>query len=132
GGLARGPAGVGVRGRVPPGGAACGADVVAVPAARWERFEAFLWETTSLLVLGEGESLVVDPAITAEEVAAISARAVELGAPVRQVLITHGDWDHVCGIGGGPAAVVAVGAGAGGEGAARAGPRAGPRAARGG
>jgi hydroxyacylglutathione hydrolase len=76
---------------------------------RWERFEAFLWETTSLLVVGESESLVVDPAITKDEVAAISARAAELGAPVGQVLITHGDWDHVCGIGGFPDAAVAMG-----------------------
>jgi glyoxylase-like metal-dependent hydrolase (beta-lactamase superfamily II) len=76
---------------------------------RWERFEAFLWETTSLLVVGDGESLVVDPAITADEVAGIARRAEELGAPVRHVLITHGDWDHVCGIGGFPDAVVAMG-----------------------
>jgi len=79
-----------------------------VPAGRWERFEAFLWETTSLLVVGEEESLVVDPAITAEEVAGIGCRADELGAPVRHVLITHGDWDHVCGIGGFPEATVAM------------------------
>lgn len=76
---------------------------------RWERFEGFLWETTSLLVLGERESLVVDPAITSDEVAGIAARAQELGAPVGQVLITHGDWDHVCGIGAFPEAVVAMG-----------------------
>ncbi len=75
----------------------------------WERFEAFLWNTTSLLVLAEGESLVVDPAISADEVARIGRRALELAAPVRHVLITHGDWDHVCGIGGFPDAVVAMG-----------------------
>jgi hydroxyacylglutathione hydrolase len=80
-----------------------------VPRPRWERFEAFLWETTSLLVVGEGESVVVDPAITADEVAAIGRRADELGAPVRHALITHGDWDHVCGIGGLPKATVAMG-----------------------
>lgn len=75
----------------------------------WERFEASLWSTTSLLVLAAGESLVVDPAITAEEVAGIDRRALELGVPVRHVLITHGDWDHVCGIGAFPDAVVAMG-----------------------
>jgi glyoxylase-like metal-dependent hydrolase (beta-lactamase superfamily II) len=80
-----------------------------VPTPRWERFEAFLWETTSLLVVGETESLVVDPAISADEVAGIGSRAVELGAPVRHVLITHGDWDHVCGIAGFPEAVAAMG-----------------------
>jgi hydroxyacylglutathione hydrolase len=72
------------------------------------RFEGFLWETTSVLVLGKGESLVVDPAISADEVAGIARRALELGSPVRHVLITHGDWDHVCGIGGFPEAVVTM------------------------
>lgn len=51
----------------------------------------------------------MDPAISADEVAAIGRRALHLGAPVHHVLITHGDWDHVCGIGGLPDAVVAMG-----------------------
>ena len=75
----------------------------------WERFEAFLWRTSSLLVHAEGESLVVDPAISVDEVGGIGRRALELAAPVRHVLITHGDWDHVCGVGGFPDAVVATG-----------------------
>jgi glyoxylase-like metal-dependent hydrolase (beta-lactamase superfamily II) len=80
---------------------------VATPG--WERFEGFLWETTSLLVFAQGESLAVDPAISADEVAGIRHRALELGAPVRHVLITHADWDHVCGIGGFPDVEVAMG-----------------------
>jgi hydroxyacylglutathione hydrolase len=80
---------------------------VATPG--WERFEGFLWKTTSLLVFAQGESLAVDPAISADEVAGIGRRGLELGAPVRHVLITHGDWDHVCGIGGFPDAQVAMG-----------------------
>jgi hydroxyacylglutathione hydrolase len=80
-----------------------------VPRPGWERFEGFLWKTTSLLVFAHGESLAVDPAISADEVAAIGRRGQELGAPVRHVLITHGDWDHVCGIGGFPDADVAMG-----------------------
>jgi glyoxylase-like metal-dependent hydrolase (beta-lactamase superfamily II) len=75
----------------------------------WERFEACLWRTTSLLVLADGESLAVDPAITTDEVVGIDRRGLELGAPVRHVLITHGDWDHVCGIGAFPHATVAMG-----------------------
>jgi glyoxylase-like metal-dependent hydrolase (beta-lactamase superfamily II) len=75
----------------------------------WERFEGFLWKTTSLLVLAQGQSLVVDPAISESEVARIDRRALELDAPVRHVLITHGDWDHVCGVGGFPNAVVVMG-----------------------
>ena len=75
----------------------------------WERVEGFLWKTTSLLVFAQGESLAVDPAISADEVDGIGRRGLELGAPVRHVLITHGDWDHVCGIGGLPDAEVAMG-----------------------
>jgi hydroxyacylglutathione hydrolase len=80
---------------------------VATPG--WERFEGFLWKTTSLLLFADGESLAVDPAISADEVAQIGARGVEVGAPVRHVLITHGDWDHVCGIGGFPDAEATMG-----------------------
>src|SRR5919198_3780239 len=87
-----------------------------MPASGWERFEGFLWGTSSLLVLAEDESLVVDPAISESEVAGIARRTLELGAPVRHVLITHGDWDHVCGIGGGPLGGVGGGEGEGGEG----------------
>ena len=75
----------------------------------WERFEAALWSTTSLLVVAEGESLVVDPAISVGEVAAIGERALELDAPIRHVLITHGDWDHVCGIARFPDAAAVMG-----------------------
>src|SRR5215472_4047158 len=79
-----------------------------VTESGWERFEASLYSTTSLLVFAEGESLVVDPAISKDEVAAIALRAQELGAPVRTVLITHGDWDHVCGIAGFPEATAVM------------------------
>jgi hydroxyacylglutathione hydrolase len=80
-----------------------------VPRPDWERFEASLWSTTSLLVVADGESLVVDPAISAAEVARIAQRALELDAPIRHVLITHGDWDHVCGIAGFGDAVAIMG-----------------------
>jgi hydroxyacylglutathione hydrolase len=80
-----------------------------VPDRTWERFEAALWSTTSLLVVAEDESLVVDPAISVSEVSRIGQRAQELDAPVRHVLITHGDWDHVCGIAAFPDATAVMG-----------------------
>src|SRR5689334_12575235 len=83
--------------------------IPAMSTPGWERFEAFLWKTTSLLVHAQGESLVVDPAISEPEVARIRGRALELEAPVRHVLITHADWDQVCGSGGFPDAVVVTG-----------------------
>lgn len=69
-------------------------------------------------------AVAVDPAIAAGEVARLAARAAELGAPVAHVLVTHADWDHVCGLAAFPAATATMGAAtaarlAGGEPAAR-------------
>jgi glyoxylase-like metal-dependent hydrolase (beta-lactamase superfamily II) len=74
-----------------------------------ERFESALWQTSSLLLVADGEAVVIDPCISIEEVAAISARAAELGANVSHVCATHADWDHVCGIAAFPDAVAAMG-----------------------
>lgn len=63
-----------------------------------ERFESALWETSSLLLYEGSEAVLVDPAVSADEVARIVARARELGVVVSHVLATHADWDHVCGI----------------------------------
>jgi glyoxylase-like metal-dependent hydrolase (beta-lactamase superfamily II) len=71
-----------------------------------ERFESALWQTSSLLFAAEGEVVLVDPAVSADEVAGIAARAGDLGGSVTHVLITHADWDHVCGIAAFPAADV--------------------------
>lgn len=73
-----------------------------------ERFESALWETSSLLLAVDGEAVLVDPAVSAEEVARISARARELGVRVTHVLATHADWDHVCGIAAFPAAAATM------------------------
>jgi glyoxylase-like metal-dependent hydrolase (beta-lactamase superfamily II) len=63
-----------------------------------ERFESALWETSSLLLAASGEAVLVDPAVSADEVARIAARARELDVRVTHVLATQADWDHVCGI----------------------------------
>jgi len=74
-----------------------------------ERFESALWRTSSLLIVRGEEAVVVDPAVSADEVAAIAARAGGLGARVTHVIVTHADWDHVCGIAAFPEAVVVAG-----------------------
>jgi glyoxylase-like metal-dependent hydrolase (beta-lactamase superfamily II) len=74
-----------------------------------ERFESALWQTASLLLVADGESVAIDPCISGAEVAAIGARAEALEAPVTHVLATHADWDHVCGIAAFPDAVAAMG-----------------------
>ena len=75
----------------------------------YERFESALWQTSSLLLVADGEAMVVDPCISADEVARIVARAATLGARVTHVLVTHADWDHVCGISAFPGAVATMG-----------------------
>jgi hydroxyacylglutathione hydrolase len=74
-----------------------------------ERFESALWQTASLLLVADGEAVVVDPCISSEEVAVIAARAQALDAPVSHILTTHADWDHLCGIAAFPDAVAAMG-----------------------
>jgi glyoxylase-like metal-dependent hydrolase (beta-lactamase superfamily II) len=74
-----------------------------------ERFESALWETASLLLAARGEAILIDPGISAEEVARVADRANELGARVTNVLATHADWDHMCGIAAFPDAVATMG-----------------------
>ena len=62
------------------------------------RYESALWETTALALHAGGEAVLVDPCISAPEIAAIAADVAARGLIVRGLLITHGDWDHVCGI----------------------------------
>ena len=73
-----------------------------------ERFESALWQTSSLLLFEGTEAVLVDPAVSAHEVAAIHARAAELGVEVIHVLATHADWDHICGIAAFPDAVATM------------------------
>lgn len=68
------------------------------------RFESALWETASLLLVDGTEAVLIDPAVSADEVTGIAAHVHELGAAVTHVLATHADWDHVCGIAAFPAA----------------------------
>jgi glyoxylase-like metal-dependent hydrolase (beta-lactamase superfamily II) len=73
-----------------------------------ERFESALWQTSSLLLAAGGEAVLVDPAVSENEVARIAARARELGVRVGHVLATHADWDHVCGIAAFPGAAATM------------------------
>ena len=74
-----------------------------------ERFESALWQTSSLLLVAEGEAVVIDPGISREEVSALAERAEQLSARVTHVLATHADWDHLCGIAAFPDAIAAMG-----------------------
>ena len=62
------------------------------------RYESALWETTALALHADGQAVLVDPCISAAEIAAIAADVAARGLEVSALLITHSDWDHVCGI----------------------------------
>ncbi len=62
------------------------------------RYESALWETTALALHSGGDAVLVDPCISAPELAAIADDVEARGLTVRAVLVTHADWDHVCGL----------------------------------
>jgi glyoxylase-like metal-dependent hydrolase (beta-lactamase superfamily II) len=68
-----------------------------------------LWATNSVLVGGRDGCLVCDPSVFPDEVAQI--RAATRGHPPVYVLVTHSDFDHVCGLPAFPDATVVAGAG---------------------
>lgn len=77
------------------------------------RFESAHWQTTALLVWRGSVGILVDPCITELEVAGIAAAADAIGVTVAAQLITHSDWDHVCGIASFPDAPAVMSARAG-------------------
>jgi glyoxylase-like metal-dependent hydrolase (beta-lactamase superfamily II) len=72
-------------------------------------FQSPLWQTNSLVAVASGEALVCDPAYTPAEIEAIRS-AVQARASSVRLLITHADFDHVCGIGYFPTGEVVAGA----------------------
>jgi hydroxyacylglutathione hydrolase len=68
-----------------------------------------LWQTNAVVARSGGEALLCDPCFTPDEIERLVAMARETGGPIH-VLLTHGDFDHVCGVGYVPEAVVVAGA----------------------
>ncbi len=66
-------------------------------------FQTGLWQTNSLLLRRSAGALVCDPCWTPEEIARIRRKA---GSGPLQLLLTHADYDHTCGIGFFPEATV--------------------------
>jgi hydroxyacylglutathione hydrolase len=62
------------------------------------RYESALWETTAVALHAGGDAVLVDPCISAPELAAIADDVAARGLTVRALLVTHADWDHVCGL----------------------------------
>jgi glyoxylase-like metal-dependent hydrolase (beta-lactamase superfamily II) len=72
-------------------------------------FQSPLWQTNSLLAVS-GDALLCDPAFTPEEIGTIATEAKRARGR-SLLLVTHADYDHVCGIPYFPDAEVAAGAG---------------------
>ena len=75
------------------------------------QFKAERWETNTLLAVAGGEALLCDPNWEPDEIEAERAEAALLAGGATYLLITHADYDHVCGIGLFPGATVVAGEG---------------------
>jgi hydroxyacylglutathione hydrolase len=64
-----------------------------------------LWQTNAVFALSGSDSLLCDPCYTPDEIERLVSLARKTGGPIH-LLLTHGDFDHVCGIGFVPEAVV--------------------------
>jgi glyoxylase-like metal-dependent hydrolase (beta-lactamase superfamily II) len=73
-------------------------------------FQTPLWQTNSLLAVAGGDALLCDPAFTPAEIEAIREEARGRARNVVFLLVTHADYDHVCGIPYFPGAEVSAGA----------------------
>lgn len=67
-----------------------------------------LWQTNAVLARSGSDALLCDPCFIPDEIERLVALARESGGPI-QLLLTHGDFDHVCGIGYVPEAIVVTG-----------------------
>jgi glyoxylase-like metal-dependent hydrolase (beta-lactamase superfamily II) len=68
-----------------------------------------IWQTNSLLAEAAGEVLLCDPAYLDAELRAIREDVSRRGPSHVQLLLTHADYDHTCGIPTFPEATVVVG-----------------------
>jgi hydroxyacylglutathione hydrolase len=73
-------------------------------------FQAPLWQTNSLLAVSGDDALLCDPAFTPEEIGVIAMEARRRSPGRSFLLVTHADYDHVCGIPYFPDAEVLAGA----------------------
>jgi glyoxylase-like metal-dependent hydrolase (beta-lactamase superfamily II) len=67
-------------------------------------YQAPLWQTNCLLAQAEGEVLLADPSLSTEDIEGLAADAA--AAAHVYVLVTHADYDHVCGLAAFPGATV--------------------------
>jgi glyoxylase-like metal-dependent hydrolase (beta-lactamase superfamily II) len=71
--------------------------MIELDAGVWA-FQAPLWQTNSLLCVSSGEGLMCDPAMTPAEIETIVERLQSQTSGRSYLLLTHADYDHVCGV----------------------------------
>jgi glyoxylase-like metal-dependent hydrolase (beta-lactamase superfamily II) len=72
-------------------------------------YQTPLWQTNCLLAVAGGEALLCDPSYTQDEIEVLRTEVESAGASQVHVLVTHADYDHVCGLGSFPGATVVAG-----------------------
>jgi glyoxylase-like metal-dependent hydrolase (beta-lactamase superfamily II) len=70
------------------------------------QFQSPLWQTNCLLAVAGGEALLCDPSYTQDELEELVDEVRAAGAERVHVLVTHADYDHVCGLAAFPEATV--------------------------
>jgi glyoxylase-like metal-dependent hydrolase (beta-lactamase superfamily II) len=73
------------------------------------QYQTPLWETNCLLAAAGGEALLCDPSYTQEEIEELRNEVEAAGLKRVHVLVTHADYDHVCGLASFPDATVVAG-----------------------
>jgi glyoxylase-like metal-dependent hydrolase (beta-lactamase superfamily II) len=69
-------------------------------------FQTPLWQTNCLLATAGGEAILCDPSYTREEIDELTGELQAAPPAGVWVLVTHADYDHVCGLGAFPDATV--------------------------
>ncbi len=69
----------------------------------WQ-YQTPLWQTNCLLALVGGEAVLCDPSYTRDELESLRDEVEQQGVSAVHVLVTHADYDHVCGLGSFPGA----------------------------
>lgn len=74
----------------------------------WQ-YQTPLWQTNCLLAVADGDVILCDPSYTHDEIADLRAETMRRARRSVYLLITHGDFDHTCGIGYFPEATIVAG-----------------------
>ena len=56
-----------------------------------------IFDTNSGIFIDAGQACLIDPGITEDEIRGIARFALEQGASVQTIILTHGHWDHLLG-----------------------------------